>query len=492
MVSFTYIGLVVIPISLFIFFLLPRFLLPWAIATSVLQAASVFNIGGAFPIGITPYFFVTMLIAARFIPLWLSGRLRFTANEPVLLYLRPLLLLNMWSVASAFVMPALFNGVPVDLPRAGMDAASMTPLFWSLSNAAQASYLCLDSIYVIYIMWRSADSQFLENCVYVFRWSGVFVTAVGVYQLIAHVFGLPYPSTFFNSNLAWSQSINQHFGNAWRISATFTEPSAAASYFIMWTSFLLFYAITVKPSMWHHWVLLGSGIVMLMLTTSTTGYVAGVVLVGLFVWSEMCSGILRGVISTKALLAVIVVAGALALAVTLIPEFQRVIDHVLWRKSTSMSGRDRLATDWRALELALTTVGLGVGLGSNRPSGLIFYIISDLGLPGFGLFVYLLYVTRRLVTRSTVLVRSNELRSLLHACSWAFAAELLAVCISGAEIAGPAIWVSWGMLVATCRSVASLSKSGVDDGIRCSEPILLVEAIIEPGRIFGRARCDLA
>jgi hypothetical protein len=471
-VSVTYIGLIIIPISLTILLLRPALLVPWAIAVSVLQAASVFNVEGSFPIGIAPYFFVTILIATRFIPLWLSGRLGFVANEAVLQYLRLLLLLMLWSVASAFVMPQLFKGVLVDLPRAGMDAASMTPLFWSLSNAAQAGYLCLDCMLVIYMAWQSAERRFVETCVNAFRWSGLFVSTVGIYQLLAHILGLPYPSTFFNSNLARSQSINQHFGEAWRISATFTEPSAAASYFTMWTSFALLYAITVKPAAWRDWALLGCGVVMLMLTTSTTGYVAGTVLVAFFVGREMSSGMLRGVINTKVLFAVVVIVAAFALAILLIPEFQRVLDTVLWRKSASMSGRDRLATDWQALQLTLTTVGLGVGLGSNRPSGLLFYIISDLGLPGFVSFIYLLCVTQHLVKR-TILATNNELRCLLRAASWAFAAELLVVSISGAEIASPLVWVSWGLLVATCRYASTYSKPYINE-IISSEPILLV------------------
>ena len=61
----------------------------------------------------------------------------------------------------------------------------------------------------------------------------------------------------------------------------------------------------------------------------------------------------------------------------LLPNFHRVLYDVIWQKSQSL----RVAT-WRtavhALHLALETVGLGVGLGSNRPSGLLFYILSNM------------------------------------------------------------------------------------------------------------------
>ena len=79
--SITYIGLIVIFVSLLIFVVAPRYLVPWAIGLSVLQAASVFNVGGAFPIGVSPYFFVTILICLRFLPLWLSGQLGFAPRR---------------------------------------------------------------------------------------------------------------------------------------------------------------------------------------------------------------------------------------------------------------------------------------------------------------------------------------------------------------------------------------------------------------------------
>ena len=66
------------------------------------------------------------------------------------------------------------------------------------------------------------------------------------------------------------------------------------------------------------------------------------------------------------------------------------LHEVIWQKSQSRSGRDRGATALHALYLGVETVGLGVGLGSNRPSGLLFYILSNMGIPGLLLFSYLL------------------------------------------------------------------------------------------------------
>src|SRR5260221_13507445 len=141
----TPIGLVLVPVSLLIFFFTPDYLGPWAIIISAFQAASVVNIDGGFPIGLTPYFFVLILIAARFFPMWLGNKAGFKRSDLAPGITRPLVILTMWALVSAFLMPWLFEGIGVNLPRGGMDSPEITPLQWSMSNAAQAGFIGLDT-----------------------------------------------------------------------------------------------------------------------------------------------------------------------------------------------------------------------------------------------------------------------------------------------------------------------------------------------------------
>lgn len=478
--SITYIGLIIVSISLIIFVLAPQYLVPWAIAVSVLQAASVFNVGGVFPIGVSPYFFVTLLICLRFLPLWLSGQLGFGRDESVCLYLRPLLLMVLWGVLSATALPVLFSGALVDSPRGGMDPVSAIPLQWTLSNVAQAGYLVLNFVFIVYMLWQSADKIQVERCIAAFRWSGAFAAAVGAYQLLAHLTGLPYPASFFNSNLAWAQLTDQNIGGAWRVSATFTEPSAAGAYFAMWTTLLLFSALGDERVTWSNYFLLMSGIVMLALTTSATGYLVGATVLVLLFGKQMLYLMVRGVIGRRILIILVIVAAALMAGLILLPNFHRVLDEVIWQKSQSSSGRDRGATAFHALYLAIETVGLGVGLGSNRPSGLLFYILSNMGIPGLVLISYLLYVTRALTVRAPTRRIAERFASWIRACGWAFAVELLAALIAGAELTAPALWVSWGILLAVCRYVYLTNKQLTADDAVDDEPILLEQLAFPP------------
>src|SRR5215469_6996757 len=282
----TPIGFIVIGISLAIFVLKPGYLVLWAILVSPFQAASVFNVEGGFPIGIAPFFFVSLLIAFQFMTLWLSGKLSFSRGDIALRISRPLLLLTMWSVASAFILPKLFAGVGVDTPRGGMDSPYTVPLQWTMSNAAQATYMVLNSMFIVLMIWQSSR-RFFELAVWAFIGSGVLATLVASWQLIAHYGQLPYPADFFNSNVAWKQLFSQHVAGVWRLSGSFTEPSVAGSFFAIWCTFLLFMATQSRSAPIWAWPMLLCGTTMLVLTASTTGYLLAGLVMALFVLREL-------------------------------------------------------------------------------------------------------------------------------------------------------------------------------------------------------------
>src|SRR5229473_7392481 len=146
-------GLILIPLTLAIF-CFSSYLAEWAIFSSVLQGAALVNLGGGFAVGLSPYFFVGILIASRVVPQWVTGRIRFCTDEPVTPHVYLLALFVLWSVLSAFALPVLFDGLPVDCPRTGVDQGYylLSPLHWSPSNAGQAGYMILDLLIIIYML----------------------------------------------------------------------------------------------------------------------------------------------------------------------------------------------------------------------------------------------------------------------------------------------------------------------------------------------------
>jgi hypothetical protein len=450
--SITPIGLIIIPLSLLIFYVRPRFLISWAIIVSAFQAASVINFGGDFAIGVSPYFLVVSLVAIRFVAVFLQGRLGFKHDDIALDITVPLIMLAAWGVASAFLLPHLFAGIHVDTPRLGMDPVSTTPLEWSMSNAAQAGYLILNSVFLIYVMWRSGDPYYTDQLTTAFVWSGAIASAVGAYQVSAHILGFRFPAEIFNSNAGWQQLVSQRVAGAWRVSATFNEPSSAGIFFAAWTSFLLFLTMDRQTATGPRWLLFWCGIVMLVLTTSTTGYVTASVLVAILGFRELGAVAIKGYINEKLLLTFAVIVTAFVVAALFIPDMHQLFDEILWYKSQSHSGLERTSTILVALDVVIHTFGLGVGLGSNRPSGMLFYIFSNIGIPGSILFAVLIFATRRIVVRAMEAPNtSNKIRAYMRGAGWAFAMYCVAMCISGADISSPHLWVLWSLLLGFAR-----------------------------------------
>jgi hypothetical protein len=457
--TITPIGFIIIPLSLVIFLVWPRLLVPWAIVASVFEAASVINFGsGVTSIGIAPFYFVVMLIGLRFAPQYLSGRLGFAHDDPLLNLFRLLTLFTCWGVVSVFVLPFLFENVVVNTPHGGMDTVPL-PLHWSLSNAAQGGYLVLDWIFILYATWHARDHRDVEADVRAFRSAGLIVVAVGLYQLVAHTTGLPFPKEFFNSNESWKQLIDQRMAGTWRLSATFTEPSAAGSFFATWSAYFLFTFEDRTVARRFDWLLLCSGIAMLLLTTSSTGYFVTGVMLSMFVMQQVLRLIVQGRMNPRVLMICVVIGVGGIAAVALLPNFNRLLQQVLFQKSVSISARQRTATQWQALVLTGQSFGLGVGLGSNRPSGMLFYILSDLGVPGLLLFVGCLYMTFSMVSASIhKRLRCGTARGYLKGSAWAFGVTLFAMVVSGAEVTSPRIWVTWALISGILNHAAASSR----------------------------------
>jgi hypothetical protein len=343
-----------------------------------------------------------------------------------------------------------------------MDSAAL-PLHWSMSNAAQAGYLLLDCVFLFNVTKFSSGHRGMEAIVWAFRWAGVIALTIGAYQVIAHNTGLPYPTHFFNSNEAWAQLGTEKILGTWRLSSTFTEPSAAGAFFAAWSVFMLITVSDRATARRLDLLLLSAGLAMLVLTTSSTGYVTAAIVLSMAVLQQIQALLMRGRINLRALIAGFAIAFAIVCALAFVPAFDRLLQEVLFKKIDSISARDRTATQWQSLSVASQSAGLGVGLGSNRPSGMLFYIFSNLGLPGLLLFSYCMYVTFVLVRQSNrPELNCATARGHLRATGWTLAVTLLAMTISGAEVTTPQFWIAWSLTVGAIAHVSESLKRQIE------------------------------
>ena len=447
-------GILIIPASLLVLVLWPSRLGQWAILVSALGAASVLNVGGGFPVGITPYFFVGALIAARIIAQMLTGRLGLKADEPTQRHVRVLVVFVAWAVVSALLLPILFSGMPVDLGRAGVDATYfyLVPLHWSFSNVGQAGYLVIDLCVVLCFLRNAARPGYVEGLVRAFTWCGLVVTAVGVYQLLSYRIALPFPNSFFYSNKVWAQLNGEGIAGNYRINATFPEASSAGDFFAMWAVFELIMAERSGRDGARHWWYALAGSFMVVTTTSTTGYLAVGIAWSLFIWKYFVRGLLRGRVAVRALLAAVLSVAAVATAFLLGGHSASLLDTVVLNKMQSGSAVHRLASVYDSIGIFVQSFGLGVGLGSDRAMSSAAYILANLGVIGVVLTCYLLWQLRAL-GRSSRKTGLGDRRNAIwfEALGWALAVQILAMLELGAEITGPTLWIPWAILLAVVR-----------------------------------------
>jgi hypothetical protein len=447
-------GIVFLPIIALVFLFKPSRLEELLICMAVFQGAAVINLGGGFGFGVAPYFFTAALLAVRIATKWINGRIAFQREEFAQIHLQMLSVFVGWCVVSAFILPVIFEGTPVNSPRAGAESVFYLalPLKWSFSNAGQAGYMLLN-FFVLLAFADFCKNRPLERLINAFTYSGIIVSLIGLYQMISYRFGLPFPTAFFNSNGSWAQLPNQMIGgDVQRVSATFTEPSTAGGFLSGWLLFELMMANWERTRRTLHTTCSILGCVVLLATTSTTGYVTiGLVLA--FMGGRLALKVaMQGRISIKtaAPIAVVLLVGIGFLAFT--NRGGSLLDAVLWHKSSSSSATFRTATVWRAIAVMQNTYGLGAGLGSNRSFGTLAYIGSNLGVVGLGVFVYMLvHILRRSLRYLRQPTRDVINRGPVIACMTAFAAHLIGTMIAGAEISDPNLWVIWGMLLASVR-----------------------------------------
>jgi hypothetical protein len=466
-------GLIVVPISGLVYLFYPHRLAELAIFLGVFQAAAVANLGGGFAIGISPFFFVTILIGLRLVPQWLSGRVRFFREEPVAWHACVLAIFTLWGVFSAFLLPNLFTGLLVDAPRSGVDVTYylQEPLHWTYSNAGQATYLILDFVLALELLQIAPQSGTLKRLAAAFSWSGILVVVVGFYQFLCPRFGMPFPTWIFNSNDAWGQNPNQFLGSFLRVSSTFLEPSEAAGFLSSWCIFELTLAIgNEHRSAWHlFWATFGS--MVLVQTASTTGYVTASVMWGVLAWNCISSVMLYSRVKVKTSLALFAMMGGAIAGLVLIPNLGQVLELELLRKSQTGSALHRTATFGRAIGIFFHSWGLGVGLGSNRALSVFFWVLSNLGLPGIALFLYLLLNLYSMVreTLRQAATRSDR-QVLLRALAFAFVANLLSQVSSGAEVTQPRLWILWSMMLVAIRHEWLARRSLLPRAVHAERP----------------------
>jgi len=122
-------------------------------------------------------------------------------------------------------------------------------------------------------------------------------------------------------------------------------------------------------------------------------------------------------------------------------QINQIISNSILEKAGSSSFNIRISADIFSLNVLMDTFFMGAGLGSNRPSGFLAYILSNTGIIGLGLFLYMIF----LMFSGYLKYRKYDL--FLDLTFSAFTTCFIAKCIAGPDLSTEYFWVFLGVFL---------------------------------------------
>ncbi len=380
----TPIGLIIMPISILIALFWPQRLVYLVFIFAMFPGISVFNwTQGSFQFGVQSYFMSLGLVLLQIMSfLTRGGSLIYSKN--VKMFLVVSIFCVLCAVLSSFLLPYIFEGLPIYSPRLGIDSQyeNLTKLIWAPSNFVQAIYLTLNFIFAMFMLRKNSLS--LEKAKTLLTLSAVIYTFLIFLQKGLDLLKISFPYDLIYNNPTYAYGFGQEVAGNLRVQAGFTEASTAAAYGAALFAFCLFEYL--RGQKWYLGLTIGVFMAVI-LTTSSTG-IALIAIIFLMLLPRGLYSLIRGRFILKLALIYVLSITSVLLIIMIFPQFGAALSEVTVAKSQSLSFRNRLASDLVSLNIFVQTAGLGAGLGSNRPSSFFTALLSNLGW--IGVFVLII------------------------------------------------------------------------------------------------------
>lgn len=411
-----------------------------AIFSSIFQGASM-TAGGT--LGLQPYYTVVALfiLQDRLTNRSGSGPVHFEGRKILFVF-------GSIGIMSAFTLPFVFSGLPIYEKSIGIDAGLFyrPPLVFSLSNLTQAAFLAENILFVVSAGRQVATSNLPIKA---FRFAFYFLAAVAICQLASSAEGIKFPNDLILNNPGYVFQANDVGGITGRTSGTFSESSLAGAALSMFCA--AFLADFVQNGAGVVRIVFAILVICVIRSTSSLAVIP-IILALIVVTNPVIHG--TGYIRTGRLLRITILClsiGASLAAILLTPLGQSAITNVVEKGDTS-SFADRTAADIYALDLLVTSKGLGVGLGSNRPSSIITSLLSNIGVIGFLAFIIMcLQVIRNKLDNNRWL-------------RWAAVGLLFDMALGVPDLAFPPLWMIIALIVHV-RTGFGRPSAAVADGL---------------------------
>ncbi len=370
----------------------------------VLQAGSVLNIHtqialatGSHAYGVTPFHMMAMVVVvvalSRLLivprPSWPRH-----LNWPIVM----LLLYALVAVAGAWLLPHLFEGIPVNDLIKMYGVNELSPLVWNFGHSVQMISLLI-LVAVLAAVWLLCQTPASRKRLLAGLALGcTLVILIGAYEQFSPHLKWSSVAAYWANNPGYHQVPLVRAGFALnRIGLPFSEPSYASAY--MAAMLIGTMAMTLLGRRWWWWspaaLLCAAGLVN---TLGSTGLAAaGTGLVVLVLWvllaalrpSAGWSRRWRAALLCSLMLVTSVWGFSAYEGSALQPHTEAIFKNLILDKALLKDGvREKI--NQRALEIVQETRGLGVGMGSHRASSYFASLLANTGVLGFVFFVGML------------------------------------------------------------------------------------------------------
>ena len=386
-----FLSFILMPILITLTFINSEYLIYLLIFFLSLQSTVIFNIGHY---GFQVYRFITILLSILLIFKIIN---KFKLSIKVS-YLKSIIVIGaIFFIYATFISsigPFLFEGHIVNSVK-GMGLYSH--LHFNKYNIAYQSFLWLYFFVLIYILQKKYSDKFIKRLIMVFYFSITFVFLIAFLQFLIP-FG--FPDIFKIINNTSERNLNRlspmGIGRFVRVSATFLEPSMFAPFVVGVLSISL---DKLFKKFSFNWLFVFFIALFFNITsTSTTAYVASFVMIFIITGSRFLRNskkIITNTIKKMMIIFTIIMAGLLIVIVKfpdILSSIYKLLELYIIYKSKTGSFHQRTAADsFAVFHVFPHSYFLGVGLGSNRPSSLIPFLLSTVGIIGFILFFIFIY-----------------------------------------------------------------------------------------------------
>ncbi len=364
-------------------------------ALVVFGAASAVDLPALGGASITPANFFLIFLLLRLVSMRGGTGALVAEVEPR----RPLfafLLLIVWIIGSAMLLPRLFDGATnvFSLSRSLDNDGDTTPLHPTSGNLSQAVY-AVGGFLVACAVSAFARKPGGYGAVLT---AIILVTSLDIGFAVLDIVTSATHTSFLLDPIhtaSYAFLTDDELGGLKRISGSFTEASGFASFSltVMAINFTLF-VLRVRPRFTGTASLVLTALIVL--STSSAGYAGLGVFYGAFLVCALVAGIVFR--RKRALALAFGTAGAGTLIVGLVFLFvppivkvaTSVVNDSLLNKAQTDSGVERGSWNTQAWQVFTDTHWLGAGIGATRGSNYFLVLLSNLGAIGFVLFLALL------------------------------------------------------------------------------------------------------